>query len=177
MRSYPNSLAGGDSSAVPSRRRHLQTLGGGYLKLRTSQIARAKHVVRRGSRQGVAINRPLRKASGVAYIVGHRRAVRLTLRMGRKFVWLRGAPKFLAQKKFSCGGLQRTEFALRFFSNRTHTRCLEGARHKTIIVPVVPRPTPGNGRGALCQVLAFLHCAFRLTLQENSESESVRNQQ
>jgi hypothetical protein len=32
-------------------------------------------------------------------------------------------------------------------------------------------------RGVLCQVPAFLHCGFRLMLQKDPETESVRNQQ
>jgi hypothetical protein len=36
---------------------------------------------------------------------------------------------------------------------------------------------PRDGRGALCQAPAFLHCGFTWMLQKNAESESVRNQQ
>ena len=43
--------------------------------------------------------------------------------------------------------------------------------------PVRQSSTSRDGRGALCQVLPFLHCGFRLTSQKNPETESVRDHQ
>lgn len=37
--------------------------------------------------------------------------------------------------------------------------------------------TPGDDRGGLRQVPAFLHCRLRLMLQKNPETKSVRNQE
>ena len=59
--------------------------------------------------------------------------------------------------------------------SRTARRVSYFVRHRLTEFSV--GTTPRDGRGALCRVPACLHCGFRLMLQKNSESESVRNQQ
>jgi hypothetical protein len=56
---------------------------------------------------------PLALMVVVALLLTRQTFITLTRRVDRKFGWLRGAPKFFEQNKFSCGGLVGATLSIR----------------------------------------------------------------